>query len=103
MSEFERLLDETLAVGMGDEYFQPWSKGLEVAHAALFAYHERVVQEAERYRALKESVDDGELIVCYTDHHDGGDIGGPECIDDWCDARIEMNADAARKGVSDER
>jgi hypothetical protein len=35
--------------------------------------------------------DDGELIVCYTGD-DGGDIGGPECIDDWCDASI----DAAR-------
>lgn len=53
MSEFERLLDETLAVGMGDEYFQPWSKGLEVARAALIAYHERAV---EAYELVKKDV-----------------------------------------------
>jgi hypothetical protein len=56
--------------------------------AALVAENARLRVSAERYEAIKRDVTDGELIVCYTGD-DGGDIGGPECIDDWCDASID--------------
>jgi hypothetical protein len=64
---------------------------LEKRIAALEAENAKLRVNAERYEAIKRDVTDGELIVCYTGD-DGGDIGGPECIDDWCDASI----DAAR-------
>lgn len=72
-SEFERLLDETLAVGMGDEYFQPWSKGLEVARAALLAHHERVVQER----------DNAESALLRHGYRKSCDIPACNCGDQW--------------------
>jgi len=108
-AEFERLLGVWIKAYGEFMYDDSDVDGPRQARAALLDYHTRVVQErdariaklekdAERYRALKQDVVDGELIICYVGDSDGGDIGGPESIDDWCDASV----DAARKGVSDE-
>jgi len=99
-AEFERMLDDTLAVGMGDEYFQPWSKGLEDARAALIDYHERAIAELEREGAERLNKTVRKLIRAWESLPEG--TYSPRQIQDWLVRKMKPAIDAARKGVSDE-